>query len=71
MAIKLKENEIYPITDGNGGVLYARIIEDTLGRYDLDYETRKRRGGKAQFKGPTNVSRRAFRTMVEASGEPV
>lgn len=64
MAIELKENEIYPITDGNGGTMYARIIEGTLEQYRLEYEQRKRRGGKAQFQGPHNVSRKAFRALV-------
>ena len=60
MAQKLKENEIYPITDGNGGVRFARIIEGTLAHYTLEYEWRPRRGGKAQFKGPIRSSRRSF-----------
>jgi len=64
MAVELKENEIYPITDGNGGVRFARIIDGTLKPYRLDYEWRPRRGGKAKFKGPINLSRRAFHKLI-------
>jgi len=65
MAQKLKENEIYPITDGNGGIRYARIVDGTLAHYDLSYEWRPRRGGKAKFKGPINLSRRAFHKLIQ------
>lgn len=71
MTFELVEDKIYPITDGNGGVVYAHIITGSLSHYRVTYERRKRRGGKAQFTGVYNVSRKAFRNLIKASGEPV
>lgn len=64
MAIKIEEGKTYKITDGNGGVRQAKVIDRTTKPPRVAYVTRGASGRGTFTKTPISVTLPAFRKLL-------